>query len=217
MNKHTNPTDKNFTVLLLQNGRINIKGPDGQTVIDQGVLDTDEIFASESTISDTLTIGSGGEIEGDNFTISRSGLHIDSGANFDIVLGSGGEITNAGGDFSIDDDGLILQGSTSSYDVKRAVSWDYSFASNVFSLWYNGLANSGVIESTGSILLDSNNVDIGRDLEMGRLLRLYRNTSTGIKNLSSPQEGDIAYSTTINDPVFYDGSNWRSIIDNDTI
>lgn len=43
-------------------GNIRIIGPDGQTVIDQGQLFTDAVFASEATITKRLTMGTGSEI-----------------------------------------------------------------------------------------------------------------------------------------------------------
>ena len=64
-------------------GHIKIVGPDGQTVIDQGQIFTDEIFASAATITEKLTLGSSGiitntnsdfAIDTDGFEISRSNL-----------------------------------------------------------------------------------------------------------------------------------------------
>lgn len=58
-------------------GNIKIIGPDGQTVIDQGQLFTDAIFASEATISEKLTMASGSMIanSAESWYISPSGYY----------------------------------------------------------------------------------------------------------------------------------------------
>lgn len=63
-------------------GNIKIIGPDGQTVIDQGQIFTDELFASAATISDILTMGLGGVItnSGSDYRITEDGIAIEAAA-----------------------------------------------------------------------------------------------------------------------------------------
>lgn len=59
-------------------GHVKILGPDGQTVIDQGQLFTDEVFASEATITEKLTMGTGGVITNFNtdYKVDQDGYYI---------------------------------------------------------------------------------------------------------------------------------------------
>lgn len=77
-------------------GHIKIIGPDGQTVIDQGVINTDELFASEANITNILT------------------------------MGANGEITNADGDFSITDSGIVIAPRESIFNTNldRAITFE---------------------------------------------------------------------------------------------
>ena len=53
----------------------------------------------------------------------------------------------------------------------------------------------------------------GTETELFNRLQLYSRSTTEINALTSPQAGQMLYNNTLNQVVFYNGSEWRKITD----
>lgn len=133
------------------------------------------------------------------------------------------------------EDGIkILESSI--FAAQRSITWEDAAGSDVGRIWSDSDAFrfesfnrdiflrsfTGDIElfsQPGTITLYTDTILLQADhgIEADSPIRLQNLTTTGMNNISNPQQGMIVYNTTIDDPVFFDGSVWRSIIDGDDI
>lgn len=154
-----------------------------------------------------------------------------------LTMGSSGEITNAGGDYVIDEDGIRLsEGSV--YSGSISISWEKGTGGEAARIWSDDGNNelriesflrdivirpsNGRIELTaqpGTVDLNADDIILQADnlIEVIGPLKLSNYSNFGISNISSPQQGMIVWNITSDRVAYYDGSNWRNLAQGTTI